>query len=156
MDSRFQTKRVATGLGWVFAAVILLWSPAFASLGDDASSVQRDQAHMNASVRVTTAEHFSIHEMQTPAGTMVRQYVSPAGTVFAISWQGNSPDLQQLLGDYFDGYISVASQTAHRGRGTRIDTGELVVETGGHMRYIVGRAFLRSKLPSGVSSDDIR
>lgn len=156
MQSCFHTKRLAIAVGRLLAAIVLLLSPAFASLGGDASSVQRDQAHMNASVRVTTAEHFSIQEMQTPAGTLVRQYVSTEGTVFAISWKGFAPDLQQLLGDYFEEYMSVASQAAHRGRGSRIDTGELVVETGGHMRYVVGRAFLRSKLPSGVSSDDIR
>jgi Protein of unknown function (DUF2844) len=156
MQSCFSTKCVGVGLArWLVAALLLL-SPAFASLGDDVSSVQRDQAHLNASVRVIVAEHFSIQEMQTPAGTTVRQYVSPDGRVFAVSWQGFAPDLQQLLGDYFGEYVAAVSQAAHRGRGVRIDTGELVVETGGHMRYVVGRAFLRSKMPSGVSSDDIR
>jgi Protein of unknown function (DUF2844) len=156
MQSYFSTKCAAIGLVRPLAVALLLLSPAFATLGDDVSSVQRDQANMNASVRVTTAEHFSIQEMQTPAGTTIRQYVSPGGKVFAVSWQGFAPDLQQLLGGYFDEYMRAASQAAHRGRGVRIDTGELVVESGGHMRYVVGRAFLRSKLPSGVSSDDIR
>jgi hypothetical protein len=136
--------------------MLLCSSPGFATLGEDASSVQADQTHLNASVRVVAAQLYSIHEMQTPAGTTIRQYVSPPGKVFAVSWQGFSPDLRQLLGAHFDEYMAAASQTAHRGRGVHIETGDLVFDSGGHMRYVVGRAFLRSKLPSGVSSDEIR
>jgi hypothetical protein len=137
--------------------LMLLWaSPGFATLGEDASSVQADQARLNASVRVVATQFYSVHEMQTPTGGTIRQYVSPAGQVFAVSWQGFSPDLRQLLGAHLDEYVAAASQTAHRGRGVHIETGDLVFDSGGHMRYVVGRAFLRSKLPSGVSSDEIR
>jgi hypothetical protein len=59
--------------------MLLCSSPGFATLGEDASSVQADQTHLNASVRVVAAQLYSIHEMQTPAGTTIRQYVSPAG-----------------------------------------------------------------------------
>lgn len=138
-------------------AAAVLWAlPAFATLGEDVSSVRADQAHLNASERVFSARLYSIDEMQTPAGTVIRQYVSPVGTVFAVSWRGFAPDLHQLLGQYFDEYMQAASKAAHRGRGVHIDAGDLVIESGGHMRYVVGRAFLRSKLPSGVSSDEIR
>ena len=137
--------------------LVLSWaSPGFATLGEDSSSVQADQAHLNASVRVVATQSYSIHEMQTPAGTTIRQYVSPAGQVFAISWHGFSPDLRQLLGTHFDEYVAAASQQSHRGRGVHIETGDLVFNSGGHMRYVVGHAFLRSKLPSGVASDEIR
>lgn len=155
MTPSFLLSRRAT-LVLPLAAVALLCAPSFATLGEDASSVQTDRAEMNASVRELTSQQYSIHEMQTAAGTVIRQYASPEGKVFAVSWQGFPPDLHQLLGRYFDEYMAAAAQVAHRGRGVHIDTGELVVETGGHMRYAVGRAFLRSKIPSGVSSDDIR
>ena len=129
----------------------LLSSPGFCALGQDVSSVATDQVHMKASVRVLVANSYSVHEMQMPTGTTVRQFASPAGTVFAVTWQGFSPDLQQLLGDYFEEYVADAkSQHARRGRGISIDTGDLVVETGGHMRFAVGRAYLRSKVPQGV------
>ena len=137
--------------------LVLSWAlPGFATLGEDSSSVQADQAHLNASVRVVATQSYSIHEMQTPAGTTIRQYVSPAGQVFAISWHGFSPDLRQLLGTHFDEYVAAASQQSHRGRVVHIETGDLVFNSGGHMRYVVGHAFLRSKLPSGVASDEIR
>jgi len=137
---------------YVFLLVPALLSiPAFCVLGQDVSSVTSDQVHMKASVRVLVTSSYSVHEMQMPTGTTVRQFASPSGTVFAVTWQGFSPDLQQLLGDYFDQYVAEAgSQNARRGRGVYIDTGDLVVETGGHMRYVVGRAYLRSKLPQGV------
>jgi hypothetical protein len=137
------------------AFVLLLVSPALASLGDDVS-VQADQVHLKASTRVVARQLYSVHEMQTQNGSTIRQYVSPAGTVFAVTWQGFAPDLRQLLGSHFDEYMTSASQAAHRGRGAHIETGDLVFDSGGHMRYVVGRAFLRSKLPSGVSSDELR
>jgi hypothetical protein len=137
-------------------SLLLCAAPSFATLGEDASSIRADQAHLNASERVVAARLYSVHEMQTPAGTVIRQYVSPTGTVFAVSWRGFTPDLQQILGHHFDEYKAALSQKAHRGEGAHIDTGDLVVDFGGHMRYVVGRALLRSKLPSSVTSDEIR
>ncbi|HEV2698790.1 MAG TPA: DUF2844 domain-containing protein [Terriglobales bacterium] len=140
----------------LLAFALLSASSAFATLGEDVSSVEADQAHLKTSVRVVANRLYSVHEMQTPAGTIIRQYASPEGTVFAVSWRGFSPDLRQLLGEHFHEYVAAASQKAHAGRGVHIETGDLVFESGGHMRYVVGRAFLRSKLPSGVGSDEIR
>lgn len=133
---------------------VVLSIPAFCALGEDVSSVASDQVRLKASVRVLVANSYSVHEMKTPVGTTVRQFASPSGTVFAVSWQGFSPDLHQLLGEYFDEYVaSASSQRARRGRGVYIDNGDLVVETGGHMRFAVGRAYLRSKVPQGVDAN---
>jgi hypothetical protein len=131
--------------------------PAFAALGGDLSSVQADQAHLQASERIIPTQNYTVHEMQTARGTLIRQFVSSAGTVFAVSWQGSAPDLEQLLGAYFDQYVEAAqAQPGRRARGVHIDTGDFVLESGGHMRFVSGRAFLRSKLPLGVTSDQVR
>jgi hypothetical protein len=131
--------------------------PGFAGLGDNASSVPTEQARTRASVRIIPGPLYSVQESKTPSGTAVRQFVSASGTVFAVSWEGAAPDLQQLLGRYFDEYVAyVKSRPANRGRGTHLDTGDLVIETGGHMRFIVGRAYLRSQMPQGVARDEIR
>jgi len=135
--------------------VLLSWKPASCSLGDDVASVTADQAHFKSPTRVVVMASYSVHVMRTPAGTIIRQFVSPSGTVFGVAWQGFSPDLQQLLGSHFEEYVSAASQPAARGRGVHIETGDLVVETGGHMRFVVGHAFLRSKMPLGVHADDL-
>ena len=130
---------------------------AFAALGGDLSSIQADQARLRASERIIPTQKYTVHEMQTARGTLVRQFVSPEGTVFAVSWQGSAPDLEQLLGSYFNQYVQAAqAQPSRRGRGMHIDTGDFVLESGGHMRFVTGRAFLRSKLPSGVTSDQVR
>jgi hypothetical protein len=137
--------------------VVCATLPAFAALGEDVSSIASDQARFKASVRMVPYQFFSVEEMQTPAGTRVRQFVSPAGTVFAVSWQGSAPDLQKLLGAYFEQFEAGANSVpSRRGRGIHIDTGDLVVDTGGHMRFVTGRAFLRSKMPAQVTSDDVR
>jgi len=131
--------------------------PAFAALGGDLSSVQADQAHLQASERIIPTQNYTVHEMHTARGTLIRQFVSSGGTVFAVSWQGSAPDLEQLLGAYFDQYVEAAqAQPGRRARGVHIDTGDFVLESGGHMRFVSGRAFLRSKLPSGVTSDQVR
>ena len=149
--------RLKPYIGLSVLVPVLLSIPVFGALGQDVSSVASDQAHLKASTRVLNMTSYTVHEMRTPTGTTIRQFASPAGTVFAVTWQGFSPDLQQLLGEYFDEYVTTASsQHAQRGRGVYIDTGDLVVETGGHMRYAVGRAYLRSQVPQGVDANALR
>lgn len=131
--------------------------PAFAALGEDQSSINSDQVHLKASVRSIPHQFYSVQEMQTPSGTTIRQFISPQGTVFAVSWQGSAPDLEQLLGNYFEEFVAASrQQRSRRGRGIHVDDGDLVIDTGGHMRFVVGRAFLRSKTPSPVTRDEIR
>ena len=142
----------------IFICLLLPCSSAFAVLGQDVSSVQSDQAHLKAAVRILPGRNYSIHELRAISGTAVKEFVSPAGQVFGVSWQGPvTPDLRQLLGEHFDPYMQVAQTTPRVVRRVvHIETGDLVVESGGHMRFIVGRAYLRSKLPDGVAADDIR
>jgi len=129
--------------------------PAAATLGEDVSSVSTDQAQMEAKLQVAGSGVYSVHELQLPSGTTVKEYVSSAGTVFAVSWQGPSlPDLRQVLGKYFDQYTqSLRTQ----GAGPRpIATPGLVVQSGGRMRAFFGRVFVPQMLPRGVRAEDIQ
>src|SRR5580698_5630048 len=84
--------------------------PAIASLGAYEGSVQNDQVSMRARVRTNNTGAYTIHELKSPLGTVVREYVSPGGRVFAVSWQGPFlPDMKQILGRYF-GQYSVAAK----------------------------------------------
>lgn len=133
--------------------------PTFAVLGEDVSSVQVDQAHINASLRVVQGQNFSVHELRSPAGNVIREYASPSGKVFAVAWQGPSiPDMKQLLGSHFEEFQQAARvQNRHGGHGPLIiQHPGLVVELGGHMRSFVGRAYLPDEMPSQVRSEDIR
>jgi hypothetical protein len=141
-------------------AVLACALPAFASLGGDVTSVETDRAHMAASVRVTQpSSNYSVHEIQSPEGTVVQEYVSPAGKVFAVTWRGQfMPQMQQILGNYFQEY-SAALQAQPRRYGRRplnIQRSDLVVQTGGQMRNYFGRAYVPGMLPQGVSTDSIR
>jgi hypothetical protein len=149
---------------WLIAAVALaaLMSsslPAWASLGGRASSVESDRAQMNASVRVTSHDSYEVHEVQAPGGTVVDEYVSATGTVFAVAWHGQfPPPMQQILGTYFEQY-SAALQTRPRMYGHRplnIQQQGLVVQTGGHMRAHFGRAYDPNLLPQGFAVNQIQ
>jgi hypothetical protein len=144
---------VGVGISMLFLVI-----PALATLGEDAASIQSDQVQMKANARILPGQLYLVHEMQTSTGTTVREFISPAGTVFAVTWQGPfAPDLRQVLGQHFDEYVQAARVPSNRrGRGLHIESGDLVFDSGGHMRYISGRAYLQSKLPSGVRADDVR
>ena len=141
----------------VFSSALLVSSSAFAALGQDVSSVQSDGVHMKAAVSVLPGRSYSVHELRAPSGTAVKEFVSPAGRVFGVSWQGPAtPDLRELLGEYFDRYMQAAQTTQRMSRRVvHIETEDLVFESSGHMRFKMGRAYLRSKLPDGVGTDDI-
>ena len=133
--------------------------PALASLGGNLDSVGADRAHMNASLTMAANGNFNVHQMQGPEGTVVDEYVSSTGTVFAVAWNGHFvPDMQQIMGTYFDQY-SAALQTQEKRYGHRplnIKQTGLVVQTGGHMRLYFGRAYIPSLLPEGFSPDQIQ
>ena len=140
-------------------AVMTNPSPVLAALGGDATSVEADRAKMEATLRTTSKQLYTVHEMHT-ANVVVREYVSPAGKVFGVAWQGVSrPDLSQLLGPYFEPFTqAVQSQKGKRvGRGPlAIQQPGFVVEMGGHMRAYVGRAYLPQMVPAGVNVEELR
>jgi len=134
--------------------------PLSASLGDDAKSVQADQAKMLGTLQTTSADSYVVHEIQTPTGVAVKEYVSPAGKVFAVTWRGSfHPDLRQLLGAYFDQYSQAvdAQRAQRRGHGPLlIQQRRLVVQITGHMRSFLGKAYLPQMMPAGFHVEDLR
>ena len=89
--------------GAFFGSMVLIAvaaSPAFAALGGDSTSVQADVARMKGALRITSAAGVRVHEITTAYGTVVREYITPADKVFAVSWHGPvNPDLRAMLGD---------------------------------------------------------
>lgn len=133
---------------------------AFATLGGSLDSVQADRAHFKANIRITEGSVYTVHEFTTPSNVVVREYISPGGRVFGVSWRGPFiPDMQQLLGSYFQQYVMAAKaeRERHVGRSPlNIQLPGLVVQTGGHMGAYFGRAYDPELLPAGASPDDIR
>ena len=137
--------------------MLVLSFSALAALGGDLASVQADQTRMNATLRAVAAQMYTQYEIQLPSGTVVREYVSPTGTVFAVAWEGPLlPDLQQLMGSYFEQYVK-AVQTQAGGAGPRvIQLPGLVVYAGGHMRAFLGKAYVPQMLPQGVTPEQLQ
>lgn len=137
--------------------LLALSGPAAAALGDSEASIAADQAHMKATRRIVGTPQFTVHEIQAPSGTLIKEYISAQGQVFAVAWQGPlMPDLQQLLGSYFDEY-KTAARAKRTGRGSvQVRRPGLVVQSGGHMRAFSGRAYIPQLLPTGVTADDIK
>jgi len=136
-------------------------SPVSASLGGPAESVDADRVKLEgALMRMTRSDSFAVHELRAASGTMIREYVSPSGVVFAVVWQGPVlPDFRQVLGDHFEDYRRAvrSARTGRRGRGALAATaGDFVVESSGHPRAFFGRAYLPSRVPPGVQPDAIR
>jgi len=130
-----------------------------ATLGESATSVESDRMALSAVRRATTArEAYTVHEVKSDASA-VREYVSSAGVIFAVAWNGlTHPDLKPLLGS-FDGEYRQALRQTHRILGRRhltVRSERLVVEKWGHMRNQQGRAYVPTLIPSGVSIDEIK
>jgi hypothetical protein len=107
-----------------------------------------------------TGTAYTVNETTLEGGTVVREYVASSGAVFAIAWHGPiMAPLNTLLGTYFPNYMSGLSavHALHPGTGSAtVQQSDLVVETGGHMRSYVGRAWLPLALPQGFSEAEIQ
>jgi hypothetical protein len=131
--------------------------PAFATLGEDATTVENDRVQMKAQLRTTAVAGYTVHEIQDSAGTTVREYIGPTGKVFAIAWHGPLlPNFQQTLGKYFAEYNSNANAPRVGRRHLSIQGADLVVHSNGRMRAFYGTAYVPSLLPTNFSVDDIK
>ncbi|HEY4805278.1 MAG TPA: DUF2844 domain-containing protein [Paraburkholderia sp.] len=141
------------------ANVSTLSAASAAAAAGNVSAVARAAAQSAASGASTTPA-YTVQQPTLANGTVVREYLSQAGTVFGVAWNGpQPPNLATLLGSYFPQYVSgvKASHAAGlvRGPGVVESTG-LVVHSGGHMGAFSGQAWLPQALPAGVSTDDIQ
>jgi len=140
------------------SVLLALAFPAWASLGDNVTSVQSDKARMKGSLRSIASQHYVTHEIQVPTGQVVREFVSPKGDVFGVAWEGPfQPDLQQLLGSYFEPMKEAVSLQQRHGHGPiSVETSGFVFQQGGHARNFHGRAYLPAMVPQGVDVTEIQ
>ncbi len=130
---------------------------AAATLGEDSTSTASDRAAMDASLQISQTARYHVHELQTPAGTIVRQYVLPTGTVFAITWTGPVlPDLRQTLGRYFDRYAAAVVAMSPGSRQVSVQESDFVVQSTGQMRAFRGKAYLPQALPQDVRAEELQ
>lgn len=155
------TLSVALALGAALLAGEAL-APAKAGLGATVASVEADRASMKGQLRAPRSEPgYSVQEITAASGTVVREYASPSGVIFAVSWSGPAmPNLQQALGTYFAEYQTAVKAQRTTGARTghhhlQIRSPSLVVHAGGHMRQYYGIAYAPSLLPQDLSISDL-
>jgi hypothetical protein len=142
------------------AAVFLILAngtiPAWAVLGQSRDSIRSDAQSLKGTLTTTEMSGYSVHQIQRNDGVVLKEFVSPEGKVFGISWRGPSmPNLSQLLGSYFPAFHEANQSTNRRGP-LSIHAGPLVVETGGHPRAFRVRAYVVNLLPRGISEDVVQ
>lgn len=129
-----------------------------AVLGESASTVERDRERLDGQ-RLSAPESSYTVETINSSGMVIREYVSPDGLVFAVAWtqQKGIVNLEQLLGSYYAEYShATVTQPRQSQRFRRVETEHIVIETGGRMGAVWGRAWVRSLLPGGISPDTIK
>jgi hypothetical protein len=139
--------------------VILGCSPAWAVLGELESSVNADQQVLRGSHKEETREGYKVHQITAADGSVVKEFVSPGGLVFEVTWQARQmPNLQQLLGaNMTQLQTALQSQARRHTRGALIvRTDKLVFVSGGHMRSFHGYAYVPSLVPGNVSPESVQ
>lgn len=122
------------------------------------SAVAPAAASATAGAGAGNVASYTVNETTLDSGTLVREYVGADGSVFAVSWNGPFlPDLRTLLGAQF---ATLTAENAVRAKGSRgqvrIARNDVVIESGGHMRAWVGRAWLVGALPAGFDTGAIQ
>ena len=139
------------------ATATLGQSPSVA--GAAAASAAVPAAKMQAVTPVAPSSLYTLHEVQLENGTSVREYATPAGIVFAVSWQGPVlPDLSALLGTYFNTFKLETERiraAGRRGGPVSIAHSDLVIQSSGRMRNFFGHAYAPALIPAGLNIKDV-
>lgn len=108
---------------------------------------------------VPASSLYTVHEGVLDNGTRVREFATPAGRVFAVSWRGPVlPDLQALLGSHFKTFQTETDQTRHSGRRgapVNLRRTDLVLKSSGRMGNFFGHAYVPALIPSNVDVQDV-
>jgi hypothetical protein len=108
-------------------------------------------------LRTSTGDKYTYSEFTTAENQRVREFVRPDGKVFGLAWQGpRPPDLHLLLGSYFGGWHDAVANQSHISlHRSVVQTSSVVVEMGGPMGFVVGRAWAPALVPAGVDARNV-
>jgi len=150
---------------WLILALVLGAEPALGALGQApavalaSSSPPMPAVRVFAMTSVARSALYTLHPLQLENGTLVQEYATPAGVVFAVSWRGPVlPDLSLMLGEYFSRFKAETDQAralGKRGSPVKLVSDKLIVRSSGRMRSFVGNAYVPELVPAGVNINDV-
>jgi hypothetical protein len=142
------------------AVTLLLSISAMAELGGTLSTVQADQHRMSATRQVRQSAAYSVHEMRTATNSVIREYVSPQGKVFAVRYEGQFlGEANSLLAGYatpIGTAIKTTRSGLHRGGPVHVSLPGVEYHATGHMRSYVVYAVLTDSVPQGVNLGELQ
>ncbi len=131
--------------------------PAWAALGGDVPSVNSDAQVLGGQHSVVAKVGYNLHQITKADGSVVNEFVSPAGVVFGISWQGHSiPNLNQVLGSHITDLQQGERTHVVPRRAVTIQTNDFVFTSLGHGRSFRGRAYVLSLVPANLTPEVVR
>jgi hypothetical protein len=131
--------------------------PAWAALGDNVSSVDSDAQALGGQHRLVAKEGYNLHQITMADGSVVNEFVSPAGVVFGVSWAGHFiPNLHQLLGSYMTDLQQGQRTRVIPRRGVTIQGDDFVFTNFGRLRSFRGRAYVPSLVPSNTTAEVVQ
>lgn len=141
-------------------ALIAATGSARAELGGTVSSVAADSSRMHAKTASVARATYARHDLTRSNDGLVHEYTNADGLVFAVTWSGpGKPDLQTLLGQYFTTFQAnselIARTTHSLRRPPQVNQPDLQIQTGGHMGWFHGVAFVPSLAPPGFALADL-
>jgi hypothetical protein len=140
-------------------ALVLMMAalPAWAVLGEYEGSVSFDRQVLRGEMREEVHTGYNLHQIITSNGAVIREYVSPEGKVFGISWHARFiPNLPQLLGSYFPRVQQAAQAKVQRAGPLVIQTADFVYFSSGRMMNYHGSAYVPGLLPKNVTAEVVR
>lgn len=134
----------------IAAATLLLQAPmALARLGDKTTVPAKVPSALQSKAMVSA--NYGVRD-SVINNVQIKEYISDAGIVFAVSWRGVAePDLNDLLGDYYSDYDQAANRqlpTQRTGKSAVISSNQIVVRKFGHMRDVRGIAYVPTLVPA--------
>jgi hypothetical protein len=143
-----------THIDWVGFLLIcaLATSHAAACLGGARDSILAEQKRLQGTLHDSDHGGYRVLQIDTKDGTVLRQYVNSNGVVFGVTWQSiYAPKLRQWLGIHFTEFQREVQSTRHRHGPLLIRTGNIVVQSQGHMRGYHGYAFVPRLTPTDLT-----
>ena len=131
--------------------------PAWAALGGEVSSVNSDAQVLRGQHSMVAKVGFTMHQITTPDGGVVNEFVSPAGVVFGVSWQSHFiPNLQQLLGSYVTNLQQGQRTEVIPRHAVTVQGDNFMLYSFGHGRSFRGRAFVPGLVPANLTPEVVQ